>query len=190
MKILEDSLLTEIVSKLESNTISAVAKEYGVHRQTVHRFLKKHGYDAVEIRTNKRITVFKELTAQGRTVEYIAKVLDIHVNSLYKIVSEHDIQRAPIRKLPDSDFKIIKELLCTLSLKEVADKWEVASGTLRTYLRTRKTSVNKIRSAYRKKIIKRELKRGKSLLEIADILGYVDVRSVEALIAKESPCGA
>ena len=58
------------------------------------------------------------------------------------------------QNIPIEDIPLITELVKTMSLTEVAEKWEVYSDSLSRFIRRHKLSVHEIRRDFRVKFIK------------------------------------
>ena len=181
---LTDEDLPKVITLLGTHSVIEVAESFKTRRNAVQRFLKARGLSPTKVKAEQRVKLYELYHFKGYSHDRIAKMLRVHPTSLYKILTTVRQKKAVTYSIPDEDLPLVSELVCTMPLKEVADKWDVATSTLRAYFYRHGTSTNKLRLAYRIPIVKAELEKGKSLTEIADLLDLVDYRSVQHIIDK------
>lgn len=72
-----DDYLEEVKGRVLEVGVSKTAAEYGVHSETVRRFLSKHGYTPYSLLTEYRTTTAKQKRELGWSREQIANLLEI-----------------------------------------------------------------------------------------------------------------
>lgn len=94
-KTLSEAEIAEMIEAYRAGrTVYELSDQYGAHRVTISRILKKYGINVTKSKGQAKLDVEKaiKMYAEYHTTSEIAKLYDVHPNCIIRCLREHGVK--------------------------------------------------------------------------------------------------